>query len=192
MDEKSITESMEKIQQQYYNNNNKNSFFKKSQKIDCATQLCQSPDFHLETAIKNTVFILPDSNRIFFNYGIFKYYGNPENYEVIVNYILSLILLCISKDSGFEFHVNLQSFTISAAERYKPAIQIFITKCLANNTEFSKLLTKMCVYNTPSLINDISRLLKPMMDAAITNKIQFYSKSETPEEIQNIIENQKN
>jgi proliferating cell nuclear antigen len=172
MEEKSIYESMEKIQQQYYNNNNKNILFKKSQKLDCATKLCQSPEFHLETAIKNTVYILPDSNRIFFNYEIFKYYGNPENYEVIVNYILSLILLCISKYSSFEFHTNINSFTISAAERYKPAIQIFVTKCLANNTEFSKLLTKMHVYNSPSIMNEISRLLKPMIDPAITNPVK--------------------
>lgn len=192
MNQQEIFESMENFKNKYYNQNTKNSLFKKSQKLDCAVQLCKSPDFHLETAIKNTIFIMSDSNRIFFNYEIFKYYGNPENYEAIVNYILSLILLCISKYESFEFHANIQSFTISAAERYKPVIQLFITKCLANNTEFSKLLTKLCVYNSPSLMNDISRLLRPMMDSAIINKIYFYSKLETPEEIKNILQNQKN
>lgn len=192
MNQTNISESMEKFKNNYYNEHNKNILFKKSQKLDCAIQLCHSPDFHLETAIKNTVYILPDSNRIFLNYEIFKYYGNPENYEEIVNYILSLILLCISKFESFEFHVNINSFTISAAQRYTPVIQLFMNKCIMNNTEFAKLLTKMIVYNTPTLMNDISRLLRPMIDPIVTSKITFYSKKETPVEIQNILTNQKN
>ena len=192
MNQTNISESMEKFKNNYYNEHNKNILFKKSQKLDCAIQLCHSPDFHLETAIKNTVYILPDSNRIFLNYEIFKYYGNPENYEEIVNYILSLILLCISKFESFEFHVNINSFTISAAQRYTPVIQLFMNKCIMNNTEFAKLLTKMIVYNTPTLMNDISRLLRPMIDPIVTSKITFYSKKETPNEIQNILTNQKN
>jgi CRAL/TRIO domain len=192
MNKSDISESMEKFKNNYYNEHSKNILFKKSQKLDCAMQLCHSPDFHLETAIKNTIYILPDSNRVFLNYEIFKYYGNPENYEEIVNYILSLILLCISKFESFEFHVNLSSFTISAAQRYIPAIQLFMNKCLANNTEFSKLLNKMIVYNTPVLMNEISRLLKPLVDPAVTSKIQFYNKMDTPEDIQNILQNQKN
>lgn len=181
-------QSLEKIKNQYYNDHGKNILFKKSQKIDCAIQLCRSPEFHLESAIKNTIFIISDSNRVFFNYELFKYYANPDNYEIVVNYILSLVMLCISKYETFEFHVNLQSFTVSAAERYKPAIQLYMSKCLANNTEFSKLLTKMVIYNTPSLMNEISRLLKPMVDPIIRNKLQMYGKSETPIEIQNILQ----
>jgi hypothetical protein len=181
-------QSLEKLKNQYYTDHSKNILFKKSQKLDCAIQLCRSPEFHLESAIKNTIFIMSESNRVFFNYELFKYYGNPENYDEIVNYILSLIVLCISKFESFEFHVNLNSFTISAAERYKPAIQLYMSKCLANNTEFSKLLSKMVIYNTPTLMNEISRFLKPMIDPIITNKIQIYTKSETPIEIQNIIQ----
>ena len=192
MNQTNISESMEKFKNKYYNEHNKNILFKKSQKLDCATQLCHSPDFHLETAIKNTVYILPDSNRIFLNYEIFKYYANPENYEEIVNYILSLIILCISKFESFEFHVNINSFTISAAQRYTPVIQLFMNKCIMNNTEFAKLLTKMVVYNTPTLMNDISILLRPLIDPIVTSKIIFYSKKETPKEMQNILTNQKN
>ena len=151
-----------------------------------------SYEYPFQNQLKNTVYILPDSNRIFLNYEIFKYYGNPENYEEIVNYILSLILLCISKFESFEFHVNINSFTISAAQRYTPVIQLFMNKCIMNNTEFAKLLTKMIVYNTPTLMNDISRLLRPMIDPIVTSKITFYSKKETPVEIQNILTNQKN
>lgn len=192
MNQQDISESMEKFKNKYYNEHSKNILFKKSQKLDCAIQLCHSPEFHLETAIKNTIYILHDSNRVFFNYEIFKYYANPENYEIVVNYILSLILLCVSKFESFEFHININSFTMSAAERYEPAIRLFMNKCLANNTEFSKLLTKMIVYNTPIMMNDISRLLKPLIEPSVTSKIQFYTKSETPIEIQNIIQNKKN
>jgi len=179
--------SMEKMKQEYYKENPKHMFFKKSQKMDCAKQLTESQDFHLETAIKNTVFILSDSNRIFFNYEIFKYYGHDENFDAIVNYILSLILLCISKFENFEFHINLHSFTISAAQRYNPAIKLFMGKCISEKTEFSKLLKKMVIYNAPKLMYEISLLLKPLIDPIITDKIVLCNKDETPIDIQEII-----
>jgi len=178
---------MEKMKQKYYIENPKNMFFKKSQKMDCAKQLTDSPEFHLETAIKNTVFLLPDSNRVFLNYEIFKYYGHEGNYETVVNYILSIIMLCISKFETFEFHVNLQSFTISAAQRYKPAIQLFMQKCISEKTEFSKLLSKMVIYNTPQLMSEIAIFFKPMIDPMVTDKIVLYKREETPVEIQRFI-----
>lgn len=180
-------DAMEKMRQKYYIENPKNMFFKKSQKMDCAKQLTDSPEFHLETAIKNSVFLLPDSNRVFLNYEIFKYYGHEGNYHAVVDYILSLILLCISKFETFEFHININSFTISAAHRYKPAIQLFMQKCISEKTEFSKLLSKMVIYNTPKLVNELTLFFKAIIDPMVTNKIILYTREETPAEIQRFI-----
>jgi hypothetical protein len=178
---------MENMKKKYYDKNTKNHFFKQSQKIDCAKTLTESSEFHLETAIKNTVFILPDSNCVFLNYEIFKYFGHEGVYDTLVNYILSLILLSISKFEKFEFHINLNSFTISAAQRYQPAIRLFMNKCLSEKTEFSKLLKRMVIYNTPQLMNEISLFLKPLIDPMITDKITLYKREETPDEIKQFI-----
>jgi hypothetical protein len=186
--QQSLPESMENFKNKYYSENKKNTLFKKSQKLDCALQLSRSPEFNLELALQNTVFIMSESNCVFLNYEIFKYYGNPENYEQIVNYIISLILLCISKYEKYEFHVNLNSFTISAVERYMSIIKIFSDTCLSQDTQFSILLDKLVIYNTPTVINDISKLLKSMIDPIILTKIQLNGKTD----IANMIRNQKN
>ena len=182
-------ESMEKFKNSYYENNKKNTFFKKSQKLDCAKELISSPSFNLEIALQNTIYILGDSNKVFLNYEVFKYYAHPDNYEQIVNYILSLFLLSISKFESFEMHININSFTISAAERYKEIIKLFMNKCMSNNTQFSKLLSIMAIYNPPNMINEISKLLKPFVDPVVLQKLKIYGKNETPNEIKEILKN---
>jgi hypothetical protein len=185
----SSPEFMENFKKNYYDQNKKNTFFKKAQKIDCVKELISSPEFDLNIALKNTIYVLNDTNKLFLNYEIFKHFGHPENYEQIVNYILSLILLCISKFSSFEMHININTFTISAAERYKDIIKLFMMKCLSNNTQFSKLLALMKLYNTPLMMNEISKLLKPFVDPIIINKIQMYNKNETPIEYNLFLKN---
>jgi hypothetical protein len=180
---------MESFKTKYYSENNKNRLFKKSQKIDFAKQLTNSPEFNLEIALQNTIYIITNSNKIFFNYEIFKYYAHPENYSQIVDYILSLILLCISKFETFEMHININSFTVSSAERYKEIIKLFMNKCMSNNTQFSQLLTSLILYNAPSMMNEISILLKPFIDPIILNKITIHNKNNTPDEYTSFIKN---
>jgi hypothetical protein len=174
-----LLDKMEKFKSDFLENNGKNTFFKKSQKMDCAKKMCQT--FNLEDMIKKTVYIIPGTNKIMFDYTIFKLYACPDNYNNVVDYILKLYDCLLLKYSSFEANVILDSFTISAAERYKGVIQTFCNKCMNSETKYSKLTERMNIYYTPSMMESISTLLKPFIDKDVGERIFLFSKLESPE-----------
>lgn len=175
----SLVNLMEKYKEEYYQEKGKNSFFKKSQKMDCAKEM--SKVFQLEEMIQQTIFIIPKTNKIVFNYTIFKLYANDDNYKTIVQKVIELYDEILVKNTKFEAHVILDTFTISAAERYKNAIKLFCEKCMNANTKYTEFMEKMVIYYTPSMIESISSLLRPFIDPSIHSRIVYYSKVESKE-----------
>ena len=180
-----ITEQIAKIQNEYYHENGKNTFFKKTQKLDCAEYI--SNQFDITLLIQQTMFIIPNTNIVFFDYTIFKQYANPNNYEIIVNNVLTLFTQCIDTYGSFEAHIQLSGFTISSTERYKSVIQSFCQKCLNSSTKYCNLLTYMYIYNTPSMIDNITTFLKPFISPVVYGKIIKYNKTESPELLHNLL-----
>ena len=120
--ESEMLQRIQEIQTGYYSENGKNRFFKNRQKNDIAQQVCTELDY--ERIIPLTIYVLPNTNKVFFNYPIFKTFGMPDNYGYCQYYLQDLIsskILCTY--STFEIHINLASFTISAAHRYFVAIK---------------------------------------------------------------------
>jgi len=174
----SLVEMMEKYQQEYYQSQGKNMFFKKSQKQDCAKGVSQA--FPLEEMINRTIFLLPQKNKLVFDYTVFKLYATSENYEAIIQRVIESYDLLLREYPTFEVHIILDGFTISAAERYKSVIQIFCNKCMTSETRYTQYITCMYLYYTPSMMESISALLKPFIDPDISQRIIMYSKVESP------------
>lgn len=177
---------MEQYKNTIIENEGKNSFFKKSQKNNCAKQV--SEKFDLTTMIANTVYIIPNTNKFIFDYRVFKLYAHEDVFDTIINYILQIYQLLLSQYSNFETHLILDSFTISAAERYKNAIIQFTNKCMSQNSNYSNLLTKLHIYYTPSVFDAISKLMKPFVDATILTKLVLYTKAESPQLLQKLLQ----
>lgn len=175
------------LRNQYYSDSGKNVFFKNKQKIECATTICNSVG--LEQIIDKTIYCIPNSNKVFFDYTLFKMYATPENYNQIVSHALLQCRHKISENGNFEIHINLNSFTVSACERYKDIIQIFCNECLRSNTRYSINLSKLIVYNSPNMIDAISRIILPFIDPIVRNKITLYNKSESDILIYNLFSN---
>ena len=175
----SIIEQMERFKEDFYNREGKNSFFKKTQKLDCAKKI--SENFNIQELLQKTVYIIPNTNKIVFDYGVYKLYANPTNYESIVNYVIQNYDVILLKHPTIEANIILDGFTISAAERYKEAIRLFCTKCMNSSTKYSCLIKQMNIYYTPSMIDSISTILKPFVDVNVKERIFLYSKSESPE-----------
>jgi hypothetical protein len=173
-----LMESMEKLKNTFYNSNGKNTFFKKNQKLDCAKTLCET--LNLDEMIAKTMYIIPGTNKIVFQYILFKMYAHPDYYEKIVSYILHLYDVVLSVHPNIQVHVLLDSFTVSAAERYKDCISIFCKKCMNSATRYSKLIEKMYIYNTPSMVENISLIIKPFIDPNVGQCVVLYSKAESP------------
>uniref|UniRef100_A0A6C0JG12 CRAL-TRIO domain-containing protein n=1 Tax=viral metagenome TaxID=1070528 RepID=A0A6C0JG12_9ZZZZ len=182
--ENEFMKKMNTLTNQYYADNKKNTFFKTRQKNECANTVLQNVG--IETLIPNTIYHIPNTNRIFLDYNVFKLYATPDNYDTVVEYILAVFNKCITENGNFEAHIDLNSFTLSAAERYKTIITLFINKCMITNSGYSKNIGKMCIYNTTSTFQGIAKFLMPLIDPTVKSKISIYDKSVSPEFISQI------
>ena len=172
-----LLEEVKEFKNSYYAQTPKNTFFKNSQKLECANNITQK--FDISELIQKTVYIIPNTNKVYFDYQMFKLYANPNVYNDIINYTLNLFLDCISKNSEFECHINLNTFTITSAHRYHDMIELFCKKCLTSNRSFSLLLTKLIIYNSPSMIDNISKIFIHLINTDVKNKLIFYNKQES-------------
>jgi hypothetical protein len=181
----SILNEIQQYKDNYYQSEGKNWLFKKNQKMDCAKKI--SEQFDLNTLIINTIYEIPNTNKILFDYTVFKLYASPDNYETIIQYTLALFEYMMSKHVSIEMNVILDTFTISAAERYKSVIQMYYNKCMASDTQYSKCIAQMNLYYTPAMIDSIRALLRPFIVNDVYEKIVMYSKSESPEIVKKLL-----
>jgi hypothetical protein len=172
-----LLNKMEIFKNEYYKSEKKNMFVKKKQKLNFAKKMSET--FNLEEMIQRTVFIIPGTNKICFDYTVFKLYACPNNYEKIMDYVIGLHDFILLQYPNFEANIILNTFTISAAERYKNAIHQFCNKCITS--KYAYLITAINIYYTPSMIDTISALLKPFVDKNIVQRVVFFGKEESPD-----------
>ena len=183
MSSQNLVEQLEQYKNEYYNENAKNMVFKAKQKMDCAAKI--AAQVSLEDLLSKTMFILPNTNKVFIDYTVFKVYAYPGIYDKIINYIQDLFNICIANYGGFEAHVDLKTFTVSAAHRYKDIIDVFYQTALRNETVYYIKLDAMYVYNTPSTITDIAKIF---LNPDILPKVKTFSKDESPNKIKELFE----
>jgi hypothetical protein len=185
-EETTTLHQMAQLRDAYYKENGKNTIFKNKQKFDCAEVVLKH--IPMDTLIKNTFWIVPGTNKVYFEYPVFKQYATPENYIRIVDEVLKACSDCVSTQGKHEVHVNLDTFTISAAHRYKDIITLFCDECLRRETHFTERLDGMHLYNTPKIIDNISALLMPLIPPEVRPKIRMYGKQESGEMIKRNME----
>jgi hypothetical protein len=183
---KSTLDQMAQLREAYYKENGKNTIFKNKQKFNCAEVVLQH--IPIDTLLKNTFWIVPGTNKVYFEYSVFKQYATPENYIMFVDEVLKACSECVSTHGNHEVHVNLDTFTISAAHRYKDIIVLFCDECMRRETHFTETLTGMHLYNTPQIIDNISALLMPLIPPEVRPKIRMYGKRESGEMIKRNME----
>jgi len=172
-----LLNDIEEYKNTYYSDNKKNTFFKKSQKLEIASKI--SENFDVDILIQQTIFIINDTNSIYINYPLFKLFANPDNYRKIIDHVLYCFKECLQKYGNFECHFNLLSFTISAAERYKDVIEMFCKDCLKSETRYGQKMTKMCIYNSPGMIDNFTKIFLHLLDPHVRNSIVLYGKDES-------------
>jgi hypothetical protein len=167
-----------KLKDEYYEKHTKNVFMKSSQKFDCAREICSKVD--IVDLFDQTFWVIPNKNRFYFDYRVYKLYGNPDNFRLIIDNILHMTKWCIQEYGSFEIHLNLSSFTISAAERYKSIIQMFCDVCMSQTEcEYLPNLVTMNIYNIPTVFDHISKLLMPILPPEIVPKIKLIHKNDS-------------
>ena len=171
-----LAQQIADYQTQFYAENGKNTFFKKAQKQQCAQTVCENIGF--EQLLKRTVYIVPNTSFVYFDYPIFKTYATPAHYETIVDYVYMLANQCIQDKGVYEVHIDLSGFTISACERYKNMITLFCTHCTNENLPCIEHINKLHIFNCPNVIDQIANMVKNMIEPSIYSKTVLHSKKE--------------
>jgi len=182
-----LLEDISNIQNEFYSSRRKHIFRKAAQKNECAEYITKS--IPLADLIYNTIYVIPNTDAIFIDYLVFKTYATTENYKEIVMYLFKLINETIQQYHSFNLHVNLSTFSISAAERYLNAIQLFCLECNKSDQCYVDIMNQMYIYNTPSMINHISSMLVRVTNERIKDKIIYFSKDESNMQMEKLISN---
>ena len=171
--ESSTAATLQKIKDEYYSATPKRLFFgKTSQKAECAHNIAMH--FSIEELMRATVFPIPHTNKLYFDYTLFKMYATPVHYEPIVGYMTHEINSLIDAHTQFELHVNLQTFSVSAAERYRDAIQLFgaSTHASCGGECMRSCLHKLYIYHTPCVMRSISHVLSGILSRFFNDDIR--------------------
>jgi len=174
-----LVNDIQKLQEEYYNTHTKNTFFKKNQKYDCATTISQKIDISL--LFRKTLYVLKEGE-VYFDYLFFKTYIHPEIFDSFLDYVNTISFEYIDTVENYILHLNLNTLTISAFERYWALIQQILIKYPVNGSKMQKTY----IYYTPSVVDQIMRILQPFI-GHIKDKIVFYSKTESPEQMKKIM-----
>lgn len=173
----SIKELVKEKQGEYYTSNSRSFLFKTAQKNECAEQINQN--FSMSDLIRTTIYQIPGTNIVFFDYPLFKTYAIPTIYPSIIQTILELFTEIINDYGSYQVHVNLDTFSMSAAYRYSDIIRNFCQKCLRSETRYANYTENFCIYNTPAVMQSISKMFNPLINENVKNRIELIDKKES-------------
>ena len=167
---------LNELKTKYYDDNGgKNIIFKKKQKMEIAQTICSQ--FDLSILLRKTIYLVNGTDIVFIDYKLFKLYANPKVYPNIVNYTLNMFDATIKKYGRYSVHIDVDTITPSATERYKEIIILFNQSC--ENTNFMTHLFSWVLYNTPMYIDTFLNIIKSIIDPTAIRLLKQYEKSES-------------
>lgn len=174
-----LLNDLEKFKSAYYTDNKKNVLFKANQKRELTEKVCA--EFDLNMLFAKAAYVIPNTNKVFIDYTILKLFANNDNYFTFVNYTNALFLQCIQAHGSYECHINLDSLTVTAVERHKKLVELFaMDPSERDGIEYTNYLHQAYLYNTPSLIDNITKLIGHFVDPIVMARLTKYTKTETP------------
>lgn len=165
-----LVNQLTKFREEYYTKNKKNIFFKSAQKNDCAEKVTQ--EFALEHLLQTSIYM--NNHVLFLNYPIIKTYIYPGVYTSILKHIDKLFNVLIHTYEKINIHIDLKSFTVTAAQRHSELIKEICNRYLHNET-YVKRIEQIYIQNSPSIIEVIRSMFSPFISSTVQNKISFIS-----------------
>jgi len=175
--ENNIHEKISETVEEYYSQNKKNILFKSRQKIECAEYI--SNTYNVDELLSTDIYIVSGKPYLYIDYTLLKLFINENNYINVIRRYQTMFEECFMNHNQIEVHLNLDTFTISAAHRYKVFIERFANECMMNGAGYSSLLSKFVIYNAPSMLDSIFGMVKHIVDQRLLNKIEVISKKES-------------
>lgn len=176
-----IVSRVNSFKEEYYKNNKKNALFKEKQKAELAALIIAN--FNVDELIEASIRNLENTNKVYIDYTIFKLYANESVYNKIIETILNKFDIAITKYGNFECHINIEGFTITAAQRYQGLIGLFCDKCVEINSTHTDSLVTFNVYYPPHIMDPIRKILTPFIHKDIKHKINIISKENSESQL---------
>jgi hypothetical protein len=85
-------------------------------------------------------------------------------------------------------HVNWNTYSISAHERYKGLYILFLDKSQNGTFNYREYLTNIYVYYTPHVIQAISGLMRPIINPLILDKVILINKTDSKEQLDKLLQ----
>lgn len=162
-----ILEKINTLKNEYYSENKKNTFFKNSQKFDCANVIVQQMD---KTVLFSGI-LRAEENHLFFNYAVFKTVIHPAIYMDFIQFIFQLNETILQKYENYDVIIDLKGLTMTGVERYKDFVSTLSLEGQRNGKNFLQRLGKIIVVNPPFMIANVGKILLPLMDKVVKEKI---------------------
>ena len=173
-----ITLQMQTIEREFYQSNNINTMsITNKQKADLAVELCNN--INMNDMCKVSFFAFQNDDCIYINYPILQKYVNLNSYEYVVQELLLLLQNTIqrNKNHSIHIHINVNGFTVSAAERYMYIMEHFFRVCRDCNIELTPHIASLTVYYAPSVMDTITifTMMQKFIHKDIKSKIRIIS-----------------
>ena len=173
-----IREKIISIQNQYYSQNTKNRIFKKDQKLDCAHYV--SKHISIDELIENTIYYVPNTNILIYDYTIYKTFIYPDIYPYFNNHFVNMFQYGIDNFKKVSLYIQSDTFTVSAFERYRDSIQHLIKIIPYGWVQYAESIT---LFNCPSMIENVLNLLYMLLDKEsktnLKSKLTILSKQDS-------------
>lgn len=179
-----LQDKLNKLKTDFYKENKKNTFFKNKQKLQCAETVANTID--INTLLDHT-FIIKD-NKIIVQYPILKTYATYENFQIIINKIFYIVNNLKMHYTTFELHVNMDTYTITAHERFKQMYNIFFELDKSNNVVFCDKLTNVVIYNSPSILSTLASFFTSLIKTDLSGKVTILNRRDTNDSFKKLIE----
>lgn len=168
------------LKEEFYttDGNKKKGFFKKSQKEACArsvsNQICE------DDAIAASFFTM-NKGTFYLNYPLMKMYINNDNYMRITDKLIDAVAAVVANNhpDPVRVHINLNGFTVSAAERYKHVLEYFSRMCNERQIVLTPFIENVFTYYTPSVMSHIMDILKFFIEPEIQNRLVLIAKDQS-------------
>jgi hypothetical protein len=172
-----LEREIENVRNEFYSETKKNTFFKKQQKHDCANQVASQIPMHL--LLERGCWAIPNTNYVRIVYPILKMFASPDTFDIIVDHIIRTCHNVKNEYGTMTVMLNLEGFTVSAAERYKRLVEIFCNRCFNEELQFSTLTNAFIIYNTPNSIESIKPIIMPFVSDELKSKVQLIPKKDS-------------
>jgi len=162
-----IQDQIQSAQDQYYQEHAKHHFFKKSQKMECATKVVDQVG--LNNLIEKTIYYEPGTNVLVLNYPVFKTFATNDICEEFTKYFIEMLEYGKTYYNNVELRINLDTLSITAIERYKSFIEMSMEIL---SEKYDDVIDACILYNAPSFTGQIINVFAGIVGKSRFNTLQ--------------------